>query len=88
VNAIQIKYGPFAQECPKHWGMTHVTTCGVVDRIAMVKASCDADWLEAVIKHCDTQKTVRLAAERRLRWVEKACIALLNDYQLREAAGE
>lgn len=67
MTEIQIKYGPFACACPPHWGMTHVTTCDVVSRLEMVKKSTDADWLEAVIKHHATQKTVVKAAERRLR---------------------
>lgn len=76
ITPIQRQYGPFAKECPKHWGMTHVVECGAAGRIQRVRESCNADWLELVIAHADTQKTVRLAAERRLRWVNKAITAL------------
>ncbi len=78
MNAVQLKHGPFAEDVTHmHWpGTDHVVTCGVEDRIALVKKSTDAEWLEVVIAHEETQKTVRVAAERRLKWVLKAVKAL------------
>lgn len=55
--------------------------CDAASRLQCVKASTDADWLERVIRCRDTQKTVRAAARGRLRWVNKACQALLRDYR-------
>jgi hypothetical protein len=72
MTAIQKRHGPFAEKCPSYWGAEYTVTCDAGDRIRMVRESCDAEWLEAVIKHKDTQKTVRAAAERRLRWVNTA----------------
>jgi hypothetical protein len=54
--------------------------CDAESRLALVKQSTDADWLERVIGFRNTQKSVRLAAERRLRWVNKACAGLLAKY--------
>lgn len=70
MNEIQKQYGPFAH-ATTFGGATHCLTCDVVSRIAMVRQSIDAEWLAAVIKHRGTQKTVRLAAERRLRAVNR-----------------
>lgn len=79
LTEIQMQHGPFAQA---FWpGRDYVLTCGTDERVAMVRKSCDADWLEAVIVHGDTQKTVRLAAERRLRWVNKANKGLMAKYK-------
>lgn len=80
---MKIRNHPFASRV-----FPGALVCDVQSRIALVKQSMDADWLEKVIKSKDTQKTVRAAAERRLRWVEKCCVTLLNDLQLRMAAGE
>jgi len=55
--------------------------CDAESRLAHVKTSTDADWLKQVILHRDTQISVRLAAERRLRWVNKACAGLLAKYR-------
>lgn len=74
MTAIQKRHGPFAQKCPSYWGAEYTVTCDAGDRLRMVRESCDAEWLEAVSKHKDTQKTVRAAAERRLRWVN-ACMS-------------
>ena len=67
MTAIQLKYGPFAKERPAFWpnGPTHLETCGVEDRLALVKESTDQEWLAAVLVQAG-QKTVRLAAARRL----------------------
>ena len=69
MNPIQLKHGPFAIECPPHWGLPYMVTCDAESRLDLVKESTSADWLKAVIKSRGTQKTVRLAAERRLRWL-------------------
>jgi len=73
VNAIQLKHGPFAEPVPKAWGlnMTHMAVSDVEGRNRRVKESTDAEWLAAVIAHHDTQKTVRVCAERRLKQVNK-----------------
>lgn len=71
MNATQLKHGPFAQASPG-WIVPFVVVGDAVDRIRLVKQSTDADWLKAVIRDRDCQATVRLAAERRLRWVTKA----------------
>lgn len=67
MDAIQIKFGPWAHNCPPHWGMTHVKTCDAPSRLSLVKRSEDSEWLLAVIKDRDTQMSVRQAADRRLR---------------------
>lgn len=79
MNAIQKQFGPFAKEVPKSWGvnMTHMNLTDVQGRRGMVMESTDADWLQSVIDHHDTQKTVKLAAERRLKWVNKAVAGLI-----------
>lgn len=41
--------------------------CDADSRLARVKASTDVAWLRSVLAHRDTQRTVVLAAERRLR---------------------
>lgn len=70
---IQKKHGPFAKDVSwmKWPGRDYVVTCDAKDRINQVKESCDADWLQAVIRDRDVQATVRLAAERRLRKVSR-----------------
>ena len=68
MTEIQRKYGPFANETPKFWpnGPAYLETCGVEDRLALVKKSTDQEWLAAVLVQAG-QKTVRLAAARRLK---------------------
>lgn len=44
-----------------------VQVCGVEDRLRLVKEAKDQSWLQRVLAWPDTQKTVRQAAERRLR---------------------
>ncbi len=67
----QKKYGPFASPVPERFGLDHVLTCGVEDRLREVKRSTDIDWLREVIRDRDVQTTVRLAAERRHRKLMK-----------------
>ena len=68
MTAIELKYGPFASEPPKFWpnAPAYLLTCGVEDRIKLVKQSTDWEWLAAVLKTAE-QKTVRVAAARRLK---------------------
>lgn len=89
MNAIQLKHGPFAFACPREWGnpSRYLVTCDVSSRCEMVKRSTDADWLQAVIDHHDTQKTVKLAAERRLRWVTKAVTDLAANGEVSDVRG-
>jgi uncharacterized protein (DUF305 family) len=83
VNAIQKQFGPFAKEIPKSWGvnMTHMSLTDAEGRKRVVMESTDADWLQAVIDHHDTQKSVQLAAQRRLKWVNKAIAGLMANYK-------
>lgn len=75
ITRIQKLHGPFAFRCPfpPH---PILQTCGVADRIEMVKRSTCADWLGYVLTHCE-QKSVRVAAARRLKWVNKAIAGLM-----------
>lgn len=76
LTAIQKQHGPFAivdDVCGKATVMVWAT---VEDRVHLVKKSTDADWLQAVIRDRDMQASVRIAAERRLRWVKKAIAGL------------
>jgi hypothetical protein len=84
LTLLQRKYGPFAFPTivPE---LTHVTVCSVADRIALVKDSTDADWLGYVLTHAE-QKSVRLAAARRLKWVNKAVAGLMAKYKAQEEA--
>jgi hypothetical protein len=84
VNTIQKKYGPFARPSVVP-GWTHVQVCNVADRIGLVKESTDADWLSYVLTHAE-QKSVRLAAARRLKWVNKAGAGLMAKYKAQEEA--
>ena len=45
--------------------------CDAASRLNKIKGSTDRVWLEQVIKHRDTQTTVRLAAGRRLRKLQQ-----------------
>lgn len=74
LTPIQLKHGPFAVDRPAHWpgGPRVLHINDAESRLVLVKKSCDADWLTAVIRDRDVQVTIRLAAERRLRWVNKA----------------
>jgi hypothetical protein len=72
VNAIQLQHGPFAQALDYPvFGRDYTVTCDGQDRIRLVRASTDPDWLRAVLRDRDVQSTVRLAAERRLRKLAK-----------------
>jgi hypothetical protein len=46
-------------------------TCVVEDRVQMIKESTDIAWLRHVLAWRDNQITVRQAAERRLRKLQK-----------------
>lgn len=74
LTPIQQLHGPFAVDCPSWWpsGPKVLVTQAVADRLHLVQESTDADWLTAVIRDRDVQVKVRLAAKRRLRWVNKA----------------
>ena len=48
-------------------GIGRVQTADARPRTEKVRDSTDSEWLRAVIAWPHTQKTVRLAAERRLR---------------------
>lgn len=69
MNAIQKKFGPWAHPAPKSYGTTHTKTCDAQSRLQEIRKSSDREWLRAVIKNRDTQKTVRTAARARLRRV-------------------
>lgn len=71
LTELQMKYGPFAIPVPPRFGLDHVVTCGVEDRLREVKRSTDIEWLREVIRDRDMQTTVRLAAERRHRKLMK-----------------
>jgi hypothetical protein len=59
---------PWSKPAPSYMSPLRVlTTCGVDDRIRLVKETDDPATLRAMIDHPNTQKTVRQAAERRLR---------------------
>jgi hypothetical protein len=45
--------------------MTHMTLCDAGDRLKLVKASTDKEWLGFVVRDPNVQKSVRIAAERR-----------------------
>lgn len=80
---FQKQHGPFAKACPASWGLKLdcLHTCDAASRIDLVKESADAEWLQAVIKDRDVQSSVRLAAERRLRWLHKNIKALHLSFQ-------
>ena len=84
LTETQRLHGPFAIPAPAFWpgGPKVLYICGVQDRITMVKKSTDADWLGYVVTHAE-QKTVRVAAARRLKWVNKAVSGLIADYKKR-----
>ncbi len=46
-------------------------TCGSDDRLHQIKMSTDLDWLKKVLAWKDNQITVRQAAERRIRQLQK-----------------
>jgi hypothetical protein len=73
VTELQRKHGPFAVPPPAYWpnGPHALYTCDASSRTALVKESTDAEWLQAVIRDRDVQASVRLAAERRLRRINK-----------------
>ena len=61
-------------------------TCDAASRLEMVKITSDPLWLNAVTLWPETQKTVRQAAERRLRWVNKALLLAQLKSQAEEVA--
>lgn len=81
MNAFQTKHGPFAVPVPGHWSdkLTHTTVCESADRLRLVRASLDSDWLKAVIKDMDIQIAVRSAAVRRLKKVRQLVNAAMSD---------
>lgn len=88
MNEIQKQYGPFARKPAfSYCGRSYEIVCDAASRLDLVKTSTDAEWLQRVIKYPSSQKSVKQAAERRLRWVENACEALLEDYRRREGEG-
>jgi hypothetical protein len=62
---------PFQEKAPVGWGIDHVETYDAQGRLDKVKRF-NADQLRQVIALSDVQKAVRLAAERRLRKLERA----------------
>jgi hypothetical protein len=71
VNAIQLKHGPFALPASKGWPLSHMMEVDAQARVQLVRQSSDVEWLGAVVKGRDIQMVVRLAAERRLKRVNK-----------------
>lgn len=67
LTELQKKYGPWAEPAPPGYRITHTATCDVRDRLGMVRNSVDVEWLRAVSRDAHAQKTVRLAAQSRLR---------------------
>jgi hypothetical protein len=49
----------------------YLQTCGVEDRLRVVRATLDAPELRRIIAWPGTEKTVRKAAESRLRRLER-----------------
>jgi hypothetical protein len=66
---------PFS-ELSTFGGETRIqTVCGVVDRLRLVKASNDPQWLRRVAVDGDIQLTVRKAADCRLRKLAKTALS-------------
>lgn len=65
MTKIQKLHGPFAKKTPG-WMVPYTVTCSAEDRIRMVRESNDQEWLGDVLKRAE-QKTVRVAAARRLK---------------------
>lgn len=61
---------PFRRLAPPGWGIQFVETIDAQSRLDMVR-KFDAEQLRAVISMPGVQKAVRLAAERRLRSLER-----------------
>jgi hypothetical protein len=77
MTELQKQYGPFAESAPSGFKstMTHMTLCDTGDRIKLVRASTDRQWLVAVIKDREVQQTVKHAALRRLNQLKKLSAA-------------
>jgi len=74
LTQLQKQYGPWAVDPPGRYSrgsLDHSLICTVAERLPMIKESFDHQWLRAVIADLDSTKTVRQAAERRLRKLRK-----------------
>lgn len=69
LNELQQQHGPFAYkwELARVGERDYVITCDATDRIRIVRESNDPEWLAAVVREPNTQKTVVAAAQARLR---------------------
>jgi len=63
---------PDANPWEVHWSPGAIT-CSSEDRIHQIKDSTDLNWLKRVLAWKDNQLTVRQAAERRIRQLQKLC---------------
>lgn len=64
-------FSPFRRPCPPSWGVPYVEDCSVDDRLHRVRTMSAEDLEKVVAIGWCIQKTVLLAAERRLRKLRK-----------------
>lgn len=64
-------FSPFQRPCPPVWGVPYVEVCGVQDRLDLVRKMSVEDLEKVVAIGHFIQRTVLLAAERRLRRLRK-----------------
>lgn len=64
-------FSPFRRPCPPHWGVPYTEDCSVDDRLHRVRTMSVAELERVVAIGWCIQKTVLLAAERRLRKLRK-----------------
>lgn len=73
MTACQKENVPFASPTPNYWpnGPKFLCVANAAERIILVRKSTDPEWLQAVIDHPHSQRTVKLIADAQLRRLAK-----------------
>lgn len=62
---------PFAETAPNGWMVPYCVNGNAKDRIDRIRTSTDLEWLGLVARWRGMQSTVKTAAQRRIRRIEK-----------------
>ena len=65
-------FSPFRRPAPARWNVPYLEVCGVSDRLELVRTMSVKDLERVVAIGWAIQRTVLLAAERRLRKLRRA----------------
>jgi hypothetical protein len=69
--AVALPDDPWRRPVPHYYAIPHTTVIDAESRLEEIKRSTDITWLRKVLAWPDNQVSVRAAAERRLRKLQR-----------------